>query len=249
MQYSKMGDAMKPKHLVRSAGKATGAAIGIAVAAYATRVPATWIRYGRVKRATGPDADPLLDQFMPIYEVVERHRVRVAAPAEITFAAACDMDLQDSAVIRSIFKARELILRSEPDETTRPRSLVALTKTLGWGVLAEVPGREIVMGGVTQPWLANPVFNSLPPEKFTTFRERGYIKIIWSLRSDPIGDDESLFLTETRAVSTDATARAKFRWYWSKASPGIWLIRRLTLGPLKRDAERRTRQERVMPAA
>jgi hypothetical protein len=241
--------AMKPKQPLRSVAIAAGTAIGVAVAAYATRAAVIWLRYGRVKEAAGPEADSLLDQFMPTYEVVERHRVRVAAPAEITFAAACDMDFQESAVIRGIFKARELILRSKPDGTPRPRGMVALTKSLGWGVLAEVPGREIVMGGVTQPWLANPIFRSLPPEEFASFRDPGYVKIIWSLRADPVGEAASVFLTETRATATDASARAKFRWYWSKASPGIWLIRRMTLGPVKKEAERRARQQGVVQAA
>jgi hypothetical protein len=49
-----------------------------------------------------------------------------------------------------------------------------------------------------------------------------------------------MYRTETRAVATDASARAKFRWYWSRLSPGIWLIRRLSLHPLKTAAERRT---------
>jgi hypothetical protein len=39
----------------------------------------------------------------------------------------------------------------------------------------------------------------------------------------------SIFRTETRAVATDAVARAKFRRYWSFLSPGISLIRRAVL--------------------
>jgi hypothetical protein len=42
-------------------------------------------------------------------------------------------------------------------------------------------------------------------------------------------------------VATDAAARSKFRWYWARFSPGIVLIRRLSLGPLRRDAERLAR--------
>jgi hypothetical protein len=120
-----------------------------------------------------------------------------------------------------------------------PGGLLAQTKALGWGVLAEVPGREIIMGAVTQAWLADVVFRGLTPEEFAAFNEPGYVKIAWTLRADPISAGESVFRTETRAVTTDPTARAKFRWYWSKASPGIWLIRQMTLGPLKREAERR----------
>ena len=32
---------------------------------------------------------------------------------------------------------------------TRPKGLLAQTTLLGWGVLAEKPGREIVVGAVT----------------------------------------------------------------------------------------------------
>jgi hypothetical protein len=106
-------------------------------------------------------------------------------------------------------------------------------------VLAEVPGREIVMGAVTQPWHANVVFRPLPPDEFAAFNEPGYVKIVWTLRADPRGAHASIFRTETRAVATDAYARAKFRQYWSFLSPGIILIRWASLHPLKSKAERR----------
>ena len=57
--------------------------------------------------------------------------------------------------------------------------------------------------------------------------------------ADPAGDHASIFRTEARATATDATARAKFRRCWSVFSPGIRSIRRLTLAPLKSEAERR----------
>ena len=154
------------------------------------------------------------------------------------------LDLQDSAVIRGIFKARELILGSQPDDTIRPRGLLAQTKALGWGVLAEAPGHEIVMGAVTQAWMANVVFRSLPLEEFAAFHKPGYVKIVWTLRADPISPTASVFRTETRAATTDATARAKFRWYWSKVSPGVVLIRWISLGLVKTEAERRARDAR-----
>ena len=65
------------------------------------------------------------------------------------------------------------------------------------------------------------------------------MKIAWTLRADEIGAADSVFRTETRAVATNAAARAKFRRYWSLVSPGIILIRWASLGPLKREAERR----------
>jgi hypothetical protein len=49
----------------------------------------------------------------------------------------------------------------------------------------------------------------------------------------------TIFRTETRVATTDASARVRFRRYWSFASPGIILIRWLSLPGVKRDAERR----------
>ncbi len=226
---------------MRSALKWTVGALGVATGAYATWVGSTWLRYGHPAAASAEDADPLLDHVMPIYEVAERHHIHVAAPAEITFAAACEQDLMAPLIVRAIFKAREVVLGSEPDTVARPRGLLSLTKSIGWGVLAEVPGREIVMGAVTQPWYANVVFRPLPPGEFVAFAEPDHVKIVWTLRADATGPHESVFRTETRVITTDASARAKFRWYWARFSPGIVLIRWLLLDPLRREAERRAR--------
>jgi hypothetical protein len=68
-----------------------------------------------------------------------------------------------------------------------------------------------------------------------------FVKIVWTLRADAVSPYKSIFRTETRVATTDAAARAKFRWYWARFSPGIWLIRQLSLGPTRRDAERRAR--------
>jgi hypothetical protein len=144
-------------------------------------------------------------------------------------------------VVRAIFKAREILLGSEPETAAHPRGLLALTTSMGWGALAEVPGREIIMGAVTQPWHANVVFRALPPSEFVQFNQPDYVKIVWTLRADPVGANGSIFRTETRALATDAAARGKFRRYWSFLSPGIILIRWASLGPLKREAERRAR--------
>ena len=238
---------MSTKRSVMSVAQLLAAGVGLAATSYAAYVGLTWYRYGQANHAGSDDQDVLLDTFMADYEVVERHRVRIAAPAEIVLMAASEMDLQGSVISRGIFKARERILGADPDATVRPRGLLALVKSLGWGVLAEIPGREIVMGAVTQPWMANVVFRALPPDEFAAFHEPDYVKIVWTLRADPLGPAESMFRTETRAVSTHPASRARFRRYWSFLSPGIILIRWLSLGPLKVEAERRACESRPSP--
>ena len=219
--------------------------LALAAGAYAGYVGIAWLRFRHPANSSEDDADPYLDQFMPVYDIVERHHIDIAAPAEVTFAAACETDPRRSPAVRAILKTREKILGSEPDVIARPHGLLALTKSIGWGVLAEVPGREIVMGAVTKPWEADVVFKSLPPDEFATFNEPGYVKIAWTLRADPKSATHSVFRSETRAVATDAMARTKFRRYWSLLSPGIIAIRWLMLRPVKAESERRVASARL----
>ena len=230
---------MTPGSRLRSGSRWVAAAVGLAAGAYVSYVGVAWWRYGRATHSTRADSDSELDRLMPVYEVREHHRIRIAAPATATLVAAREMDLLQSPMVHAIIKARELILGAGPDTRQRPRGLLAEVQALGWGVLADVRGREVVVGAVTQPWKANVVFRALPPNEFAAFDEPGYVKIAWTLRADPLGPDDSVFSTETRVVSTDPTARARFRWYWAAFSPGIVLIRWLSLGPLKAEAERR----------
>ena len=157
---------MNQTSYLRASARWLAAGVGVAAAAYGAYVGMTWYRYGDAAPPSPEEQDPLLDRFMPSYDVAERHHVRVAAPAAVTLAAAQEMDLLHSPSVRAIIKGRELILGAEPDDRRRPRGLLAEVQSLGWGVLAEVPGREIVVGGVTKPWEANPTFRALPPESF-----------------------------------------------------------------------------------
>ena len=218
------------------------AGVGVATALYATRAGFTWLQYGNPPGPNLDEADRLLDEFIPAYEVVERHHVRVAAPAAIALAAACDMDLAQSAIIRGIFRGRELILGAQQDKVRSPRTLLAWAKGLGWAVLAEIPDREVVLGAVTRPWDANPVFRPLPPQEFAGFHEPGYAKIVWTLRADPISATDSVARTETRVATTDQAARKAFRRYWSLVSPGVEVIRWVSLRLVKKEAEGRIRR-------
>jgi hypothetical protein len=215
------------------------AAAGLAVGAYGAYAGATWLRYGHPTRASQGDEDPGLDHFMPTYDVVERHQIRVNAPAAATLEAARHLDLLQVPVARLIFRSRELILGATPEVRVRPRGLLEELQSLGWVVLAESPGREIVVGAVTRPWEANVTFRSVAPGEFRQFAEADYVKIVWTLRADPISSSVSMFRTETRAIATDSAARAKFRRYWAFLSPGIFLIRRMSLVPIKSKAEAR----------
>jgi hypothetical protein len=204
-----------------------------------------WARYGHVDPQRHP-RDELLDRFLPDPEVDEYHHFRVQAPAAVTFAAAKQMDLQASPVVKAIFWLRAVpaLLRGEPFRPQGSRGIVEETLALGFGVLAEVPGREIVVGTCTQPWHEHVKFRALPPEDFAAFDQPGYVKIVWTLEAQPLGPNRSRFVTRTRAAATDQASRRRFRLYWAPMSAGIILIRYASLPMLKREAERRARLEK-----
>jgi len=190
----------------------------------------------------GKDGTSPLDPFLPTYDVAERHEVAVAAPAAITMAAARDMDIYRSPLVRLVFAIRTLPARLRGAPPRMPASLLSETLALGWRVLAEEPDRAIVVGAVTQPWHAEVTFRGLSPEAFLAFDEPGYAKIGWTLEAIPVGPSTSRFRTETRVSTTDARSRRLFRRYWAVFSPGILLIRRASLRLVRSEAERRFRR-------
>jgi len=224
---------------LKKTGRGVAIGAGLAAAGYGALVAFNYLRYGKVKGAR-PGRNTLLDRFIPEPEAVEHHYIAINAPPDIVLATAKEMELLNSPMVRALIKARELVMGGTPDPRPHPTQLMAQMQSIGWVVLAETPGREIVFGAVTEPWETAPVFRAIPAGEFAAFAEPGYVKIAWTLQADPlVGDHRSLFQTETRVSTTDATARARFRKYWSFVAPGVELIRIAMLRPLKRQAERK----------
>jgi hypothetical protein len=227
---------MNPARLLRYGAAAAGAG----VLGFGAWSALAWARYGQVDPNRHPP-DELLDRFLPNPEVDEYHQLEVRAPAAITLAAAKETDLQASPIANAIFWLRAIptLLRGEPFRPQGSRGIVEQTLGLGWGVLAEEPDREIVIGAYTQPWHERVTFHPLPPEEFAGFDQPGYVKIVWTLGAEPLGPNESLLVTRTRAVATDPQSRRKFRRYWAPMSAGIILIRYAGLPRMRKEAERR----------
>ncbi len=184
----------------------------------------------------------LIERFLPHADITERHEVIIRAPADLVFDVAENFNLRSIPLIRAIFWLRAKLLGGAPPSAELfEKGLVAETKALGWGVLAQRPGRELVMGGVTQPWKADVTFTAVPEDRFLAFAEPDLVKIVWTLEAEPLGDSLTRFRHETRVVATDEAARQKFRRYWRVFGIGIVMIRWLLLPALRREAERRSR--------
>jgi hypothetical protein len=185
-------------------------------------------------------ASRLVERFMPQADITECHEVLVRAPVALVFDVARNLDMQSIPLVHAIFWLRAKLLRAT-EPPVRPRGLVAETTALGWVILAERPGREVVVGSATQPWKGDVVFRPVAPDRFVAFAEPDMVKIVWTLEAEPLGPTLTRFRTETRVLATDAAARAQFRRYWRWAGWGVVLIRRLMLWALRRAAEREPR--------
>jgi hypothetical protein len=223
---------------VKRAAQIVGVGAGTAALVAVAYAGTSWLRYGKTSRSE--PRDPLLDRFMPSYEVREVHRTRVDAPPELTYTVAESLDFQESALMVGIFKGRELLMGATP-QRRQGQSFLSEVRSLGWRVLDERPGQRLVMGAVTQPWKADVQFRGLEPEEFAAFNEPGYAKIVWMIAAEPDGVAGSVFRTETRVMTTDADSRRRFRRYWTMVSPGVVLIRHEMLRLVRREAERRQR--------
>ena len=88
------------------------------------------------------------------------------------------MDVNRALLVRTSFALRSLPIRLRGGYVPRvSRSLVDETQAIGWRILAEVPGRALVMGAYTQPWKAEVEFHGLQPAEFIAFNEPGYANI------------------------------------------------------------------------
>jgi hypothetical protein len=194
----------------------------------------------------------LLDELMPVYDVVERHRTVVRATPERVFEAIRTADLAGDPVTRTLFAVRAVpaaavALARSPRATLsewrhgrgeRRRGL-RLTDLEGSGfrVVAERAPEELVLGLLGRFWTPR---GGLHPDvsqtHFAAGPPQGYALAGWAFAVVALGDGRTELHTETR-VWCAPDARAKFRAYWLLVRPGSGLIRRSMLRAIRREAE------------
>lgn len=175
---------------------------------------------------------------MPRYDLSERHRVIVGAAPEATYEAARHVDLGRSTTVRLLFAFRGL-LRWFGGRPSTPMTLDGFLSG-GFVLLAEDPGREVVLGVVGRFWRPRGDVVRLEPGDFTRFRRPGYAKAAWRISVRGEGAI-TLLATETRVAATDAGARRRLRAYWTLIRPFSGWIRRRMLALAKAEAEDRRR--------
>jgi hypothetical protein len=189
-------------------------------------------------------AELVLDQELPIFDVVIVESMVVDANPSTTYEAARELDFLR---VRTPLLAAAFWVRSLPERLGRRRRsanpprliLTAGDHIPGWLVLGEARGREIAFGAVGKFWKGTIEWRDVPHSEFASFAESGFGKIACDLRVGPCGDGRTLLTYECRTATTSPDAQRRFARYWWLIRPFVGHIMRATLATIRRDAEAR----------
>ena len=111
----------------------------------------------------------LIDNYIPEPDAVERHSISIEAPADTVYRALRNLDLRNLTPVRLLFAIRGLPSflsgRKTRQVNTGAMTLESLTK-IGFVVLAEEPGKQIVLGVTGRFWHPGRQHRALPQRVF-----------------------------------------------------------------------------------
>jgi hypothetical protein len=171
-----------------------------------------------------------LDDFLPVYEFSERHRLAIDAPPGRIDQALRAVSIADIPVARALWWVRRL--GRQYGDSTKP----FIGGELPGVVLEDVPEEGVILGLTGQFWRV--LGGRLDPEKpgsaeeFLAYSREDTCKAVIDFRVGP-----GSLSTETRVHVADPVSRRKFRRYWFVVRPFSGLIRVLLLRAARRRAE------------
>ena len=198
-----------------------------------------------------PTVASRLDEVVPVWQFEERHETRIHASPAAVEAAIRAVTAREIALFRILtwLRSPRLPGTNTPESLLAPPAdepILAVALRSGFQLVAEEPGRELVLGAVV---LAPASLRALPaaelerlrseftPEKFRALSDPGFAKAAMSFRWTDEGNGWTRLTTETRIFATDAHAKRRFAAYWRLIYPGSSLIRHTWLAAIRRRAE------------
>lgn len=172
----------------------------------------------------------LIDDFLPGYDVRERHRTRVHASLDEVYAAVRHLDISQAKLTQWLFRLRGIPVSSSftLEDFLKMRFILLGTK----------PNEELLLGLVGRFWTPTGKLRRLDVEGYRSFNEQGYAKAAWNFTLSQQPDNSIQLETETRVYCMDDRSRRQFRLYWMVIGAFSGLIRREVLQAVKQKAER-----------
>ncbi len=170
----------------------------------------------------------LIDEFLPQYEVSERHTIDIHAPIEQVYASLRLFDMRDSQIVLWLFRLRGLPLQT--------LTLDGMLK-FGFILLEEMPPQELVFGLIGRFWSRTGGIQRMNSQDFARFEKPGFAKVAANFSLAQQSDGIVRAATETRVHCLDDASRRYFRFYWLLIGPFSGWIRLEWLRLIKQKAE------------
>ena len=233
---------LRPPRFLGIATRAQALAVlagGFAAVLVAVLVPPPPVRSG-TRGATR------LDDFVPEFQFVEIHERLIRATPERVDRALRTVPAEEIRLLRLLTWIRNprSLWSRQPESILNPPAtepVLDIAKRSGFVVLAEEPGRELVLGTlVARPRGAHVSIPDDPAETgrlFAALSAPGYAKAAMNFRIEPRPDGTCRLTTETRIFATDRDTARRFAVYWRLVHPGSALIRAMWLRAIAERAE------------
>jgi hypothetical protein len=156
-----------------------------------------------------------LDEFAPVFQFSEFHSIAVDRPKDRVYAALLAVTPEEIRFFRTL-----MWIRFGGSGAPERQPILDSFTSGGFQLLAEDPGREIVIGRAGDA------------------RKSQRINIAMNFRIQEIDARHCLVSTETRVYAVGRDALHGFAAYWRMIYPGSALIRRMWLRAIKLRAER-----------
>ena len=187
----------------------------------------------------------LIDQELPSWE----RRVLVSLPVEAdslaTFAAIRRVDFLRSPMIAVPNRLRtwfDAVFRSREHGSAAPPEHFGFDQLLeeqgGFHLLAEEPGKELVLGFIGRWWDRGYGRVEWSRDEFRDFSRPGYGVGAWGFTVLAYGTSAAVVVTDVRVRCTDEEARRSFRRYWTVVGPIVTAMGRPVLQLIRKEAER-----------
>lgn len=180
----------------------------------------------------------LLDDWQRESDFRESHSVMAVATPEQALQAAREVTFGDLKAYRFLARIRAMAMGQAAGGVISNSTIVRAMTGPGGGfsVLAEQPGREVVMGAAIRADAR--AGRRLAGQAYREYCEPGWVKVAFNVRAEPAGGGLTRISTETRVLGCDRESANRFARYWRFIYPGSALLRKLWLDSMLERAER-----------
>ena len=180
-----------------------------------------------------------LDDWMPRWQIRERHIIPIAAPPEKVFAAIHAVRADDIFLFRTLIAIRRCGQTGPESIMNAPeqKPILDVATQTTFVLLADEPPRELVIGTVVAAPPRARASGRLTPELFQKKLQPGVALATMNFLVTPDDHGGSTISTETRIYANNKSVLRRFAIYWRVIHPGSDIIRRMWLRAVKQRAE------------